>query len=446
LFGTSTLFSATPRGGGRKYFSSFPPERGEEPFYSFRAPPERGEKKEKEKREKNPRLIREEEIFGMDSLESLFVQHLLLECRKEATYIFSGISAGLNQVCFGNNFRQKADCILVLKDEADPAVTVIETWNFHGQRFHNQGFHMPWCRLGRPYNSAWRCDSTIKDDVMKTEYAEALTKASKAAGLNLVVTYNSAFECDVFHSGPVFCQHDGNYYETIRELLEKRHPVDSCLGPGEKRQWTQDELVAEILARPPNSEGTNDFSGFLVLCGGHESKMNDGILPESFGFLHQRTKIPWQKLGPMTEQFILARCGGDEKAAKKYLAEQSEKEQTLTMRTLNEEGEVYGLEYFKWLVEFRGFTGFEIKHFLMFRQKKYLTPFVEGFLQRRHELRGLPGFELERCILKLSLNGECKKIWLLTVVKSLVSFRSLWIQFYRRSGLSDNKDLEGQRH
>ena len=80
----------------------------------------------------------------MDSGESLCCQFLALEVFPEATHVFSAFHAGLGQVTFGPDRRQKADCLISL--ETTEGVRSLRYFNYHGLYFHRNGLHMPNCR------------------------------------------------------------------------------------------------------------------------------------------------------------------------------------------------------------------------------------------------------------------------------------------------------------
>jgi hypothetical protein len=84
-------------------------------------------------------------------------------------------------------------------------------------------------------------------------------------------------------------------YKSARDLLHSVHTAEACLGLRTKL-FTQKLLVERILASLSASEGGN-FSGFLLLTGGRKSAKGDGVVPGSFGFLHQRCPLKSADLG-----------------------------------------------------------------------------------------------------------------------------------------------------
>ena len=191
----------------------------------------------KKDREKNPNM--------MNNMESLFIQYLNLHVFPDALYVCSAFTAGLGQVTFGCEARQKADCLIVGSEERRAGGVVVETrrvlryFNFHGMIFHGTGLHRPDCpkkpnqnedkerardgeqglsdsvkracmrQRGRAQAASseiagspppwlaeevkWRDDQ----DELKVDYAAALTAVDPS---RLAVRFDVAHECDFFHT------------------------------------------------------------------------------------------------------------------------------------------------------------------------------------------------------------------------------------------------------
>ena len=60
---------------------------------------------------------------------------------------------------------------------------------------------------------------------------------------------------------------------------------------------------------------------------------------------------------------------------------------TLCKRSFHDGGEGLSLSYLSFLVQKRELTDYKVVHFLFYRKKTYLTPFLERMLQRRHEYK-----------------------------------------------------------
>jgi hypothetical protein len=156
------------------------------------------------------------------------------------------------------------------------------------------------------------------------------------------------------------------------------------------------------MESPSPSEG-GTFSGFLLLTGGQESKKD--ILEGSFGFLHQRSTLQPEDLGHFTRMQALIRARGNVEQAEKFLKRMAEEPGTLSRTFFHERGETISTEFFKFLVQHRGLTGYRIRHFIFYRSALHLSPYITDKLQLRYDLRKVPNQQLLRELLKLLLNG-----------------------------------------
>ena len=245
-------------------------------------------------------------------------------------------------------------------------------------------------------------------DGIKRCYAEALTAVDPN---NLCFSYDVVHECDLFHGGsvpdPKRWGGEGNkaiggYPGSLRSFLRRFYKEDSVLGLGTTR-LSQEQLVKKIVENPPNSDGENDFGGFVVLTGGKETRTGD-ILEGQFGFCHQRTTLSPAQLGPFTRWQATELYGSDAAAAKK-LKTLCGQPGTLSRTSFHAGGETLSLEYFRWLIRERGLEGYKIRHFIFYRHKKYLSKYLRWLLQRRYDLRKEKNSDLMRNLLKLLCNG-----------------------------------------
>jgi hypothetical protein len=271
--------------------------------------------------------------------------------------------------------------------------------------YHNRGLHLPSCeKFGSgtstrdPEISPWEEET---DDAQKKRYAQALTTAAESLfpPSKLKVRYSSVYECEFMHRKKVLCRL-GREYKTPRKLLLEKHPRDCVLGTGARKSFTQEKLVALIMGL----KDEEDFGGFLLVRGGEETRADDGLLPGSMGFCHQRCSSASEELGPFTKFQASEKFNGSAAQARKFLADQADREQTLTKTSFHGGGELLGLKYFRFLIRERGLENFAIDHFLFYREKSFLSPFFGGFLQKRHELRSKENSVLERNTLKLVNN------------------------------------------
>jgi hypothetical protein len=371
----------------------------------------------------------------MDSGEAQMCQYFSLEVFPDAEYACSNFHAGPSQLTFGSNYRHKSDLMLsMVERDRDSGMSRrrLSYFNYHGQRWHDLGQHRPDCQrrdvVGggqgeqqEPQQLLGRVARDDEDD-LKRDYAEALTAVDPR---NLLVTYNVVYECDLMHGKTApdprrwnkRLDHEAKHHKqfpSIRALLEARHPLDSVLGFRTK-EYSQEGLMAKIMAGGYNSEGQNSFGGFCTITGGKESRTGDGVIPGSWGFCHQRTTLDLDQLGEFTRmqaemmvEEAAAKGGQSEKEmAKKMLAKQLATEQTVLRRSFHEKGETISLDYLRFLVKERGLTGFKITHFIAYRCKPFMSGFMEDKLQRRYDLRDSvdPKDVLQRGLLKLTGNS-----------------------------------------
>jgi hypothetical protein len=256
-------------------------------------------------------------------------------------------------------------------------------------------------------------------DLLKEEYARAMTRVDPD---KICVTYAVVHECTLLHGAtpPDPSQwnkltrgsnrgkeHDSwDQYKTVREYLGAEFPEQSLLGT-RLQSFTQGEIVAKIMSSGLNAIPGQEFGGFAVVTGGKEGDdCQDGVVPGSFGFCHQRTGLDEDQVGQFTKMQAKMQCGDAETAAKviKKLAAQ---QGTLSRTSFSEEGgEVLTLDYLRFLIRFRKFSGFRLRHLIVAKHKHWLSGFIDSMLQRRHELKNVPNSELLSTLLKLVLNGK----------------------------------------
>ena len=394
----------------------------------------------------------------MDNLESLFVQYLNLHVFPNALYVCSAWTAGLGQITFGSDARRKADCLVAAEEERISRGRVIETrrvlryFNFHGTKFHGSGFHLPGCpqsssreKLNTPVADKVPCfdqekkkesvnpglwleeEVKIRDDQdeLKHLYAEALTRVNPSS---LAVRYDVAHECDFFHGKPLpdsarlraVSVEDsqlgwrtrekgfdsaglGEKYSSVKELLKKKYPTDSVLGV-EKKEYTQDSLVEHILQSGYNSIPGNGFGGFVTITGGKETRTDDGTILRQFGMCHQRCSRRAEEVGAFS-RFQASRQQGSIEKGERWIDRLITAKSTMSRNSFHEKGETISLDYFHFLLNERGLTGYKIRHFISYQHRHFLTPFIQDMLQKRHDTRSKPGGELMSQVLKLVLNG-----------------------------------------
>ena len=189
--------------------------------------------------------------------------------------------------------------------------------------------------------------------------------------------------------------------KSIRSLLERFCREESVFEPGRK-SYTQAELVSAIM----NPDESNlDMGGFVVVRGGTEDDSGkDGVLPGIMGCCHQRRRLDDDShLGDFTKFQMSNLMNWADRSRRQLNLVTGER--TFTATGFHGEGETISVGYLRFLIKERGFSGFEISHLLFFREKKFLTPFIEEILQKRYDLRLVENSLLRRTIYKLFLNG-----------------------------------------
>lgn len=353
---------------------------------------------------------------SMDAQESLFCQMMVLEVfEKECFRVFSDWHAGPGQMAFGSDRRQRADLTLINKRKK---ITEIKHYNYHGMIYHNTGNHIPSCP---EFEGGSYAPDTM--DYIKTELAKFMCGVDKL----IQFTYEAVNECDFFHKGmPDPSKLNKHYegrlsseskskYKGVRDFLKREKKTDSVLGLG-TNSFSQRDLVRRIVNSKPNSEG-NEFGGFVYISGGRETAGNfkpSNLDSSAFSFCHQRTVVKEKELGGFTkmqsEMLHERGLAGHEK----YI----ESCQTVLKKTFPREGELIGLDYFRFLVTERGLKDYKILHFLFYRHKMYMTPFLNGLLQQRHNIKKAGGGKIPQEFL---LKSNCLKL----IPNSIYGYASL---------------------
>jgi hypothetical protein len=337
----------------------------------------------------------------MDREECLWSQWLSLEAHDTADYILTAFHAGRGQAVFGGSTHLKVDAI-VSKDEDGVRKIVIA--NFDSVLYHG-GFHDRDCRFFDETQKVVYGDGFLEGggggggNESQKDYAQSLTRAAEEADLHVVFEYETHSECVYFH-GKSLTARSGKSYPSLRKLLLAEHPDEVVVGSGSTSGMSQESLLKKIRCLGPES----DYFGFAVVLGGRETR-EENFPPELFGFCHQRRPVNAAEIGEYTEQRVLKKCGGDEEEASLFLEQKAQIPQTMTARSFHGRGETLSLSYLKFLIEQRDFKDFVVAHFVMYRRKRFLLPFLEKNLQGRHELQKVEGSLLERNTKKLILNS-----------------------------------------
>ena len=132
-----------------------------------------------------------------------------------------------------------------------------------------------------------------------------------------------------------------------------------------------------------------------------EGRTDDGVLPRSFGFCHQRSRVLPHEVGSFTRLQAKKYSRGNARLATEELEKLGVNERTHVRTSFSpDKVEVLSLDYFRFLCLERGLCQFRVKHFVWYRMKHYLDPFVAGMLQRRYDLPKVPESQLMSTLLK----------------------------------------------
>jgi hypothetical protein len=265
------------------------------------------------------------------------------------------------------------------------------------------------------------------EDVFKRDYAACLTAVSPHT---LRIAYDVVHECDLLHRAtppdPEVIRGKKKQrkkkkeeeeeeekkkpsFRSVRELLQKKHPVDSVLGLGHLKGFAdQDELVQFLLDQGFSSDATakrqhHGLGGFITISGGRETRKGDGVLPGQFGFCHQRCKVSKDQLGSFTKMQAEMMFGKERAEAE--LNKMLETPGTLSKMSFHSGGETLNIDYFLFLVTERDLKDYLVTHVILYFITFYLTDMLKRFLQSRHELRKQKDQELLSLLFKLSGNG-----------------------------------------
>jgi len=449
---------------------------------------------------KHPKADFTDQRGGSHSDESTFCQYAALIAYPNSSYVFSDFHAGPGQVTFGSNFRRKIDCTIVhlpgqpaTRDWSE--ILFLQYHEFWAHRGAAGLGHLDDCprrRMKSPRRPAAKesdgaeAAAELKDcDELRSAYAEALTAVAPD---RLRLRYKAVHECSFKHRSVPSMESledaaalrerswtpavkvkihvptwqarerfqaygrsanvgygDGSYWwQTAREkrsnnpargYLAALFPKDSVLGPpddlmyagfGLRPPLSQTELIDIIMGEGYCDLDDNPLGGFVVIRGGRETAEGGG----NFGYCHQRTRP--SAVGAFT-RFQCERGGRDLKAAlsKEYTFAKTSFDDGAGRET------TLSLDYFRFLMEERGLKDFEIKHFVCYENRKYLSDFIGQLLQMRHDIkRGAPNpFSSETA--GGGLGDSCAKLF----INGFYGFTGVEASSYTKTRLLTDKRL-----
>ena len=289
---------------------------------------------------------------------------------------------------------------------------------------------------------------------LRRRYCQALSLVDD----RLRFSYRVFTECEVFHSGHLLRRgprHPDRRYSSVRSFLAAEYPDDSVLGfPA--AGMTQEALVKRILRAPYVHEATaataatasNDFSGFVVLLSGRESRfdqhqeysadtaflmqrttpeLDKNFAPFSLGLLHRlaqkghvadaaerealRNRVSWRP-PPMTAEGFENAGPADRRTMRRLARITSSEPLTGTRQSFHGDGVVMTTDQFRFYCLERGLRDIDIAHFIGYRFKHFLDGWVTELLEQRHEAKKDPKSQLLVNQIKMQINsfyGRCAK-------------------------------------
>ena len=352
----------------------------------------------------------------LESMEALFSQLMSYDTYSQSTHVFSGYHAGPGRQVFGRDRRCYVDVTLVIPAESSSGRPELLFGQFHGSYFHQWTRHEPDCPRAEDADDGWedhpqdpdaredvRTLQTRRNDDFCARYAEAMSAVGK-----LLVSYRTWSECQLFHRDSVVSRVDGKRYKNVRTLLKKVHHAQAVLGIWPRKLTLESILKKLLMSDEEKKARRSDFSGFVVLHNGSE-QAKDNAAFQSVGFCLQRVNPKVEELGSFThhqQAMELEHHGGSRQGFVTLEDRCKSSKQTMTKSGFHSEGETLSASYLRFLVRDRKLEGYTISHFVFVRERDFLTPFIDGLLQKRHEIKRSGGGSLESDSVKLLLNSN----------------------------------------
>jgi hypothetical protein len=398
--------------------------------------PPKGEESEGGRRQRrlaSGKLRREKRALNStETEESFVVQYLVLgghrayvtkgKERGAPWLAASGIHAGAGRQVFGWSEQQRCDLVLFFKADTDLEPSRIYYHNHHGDPWHYTG-HFPGCP-GSGINAAFggrvteKNHSRLADDFRKG-LAQALSEVRPQSALFFYTVTNS---CQMVHGmrvpglretlgserGSRFAPEPPLYRSAKEALLAVTDPklADAIWLPAGREFWEPEDLIRAIAS--------GKATGFVTIRGGRESPATiaDDPAGHRFGFCVQKYAPRWDEVSSFTKDQIAGYFGwhepgpvenqGRDRRVREFLEKQTSR--TLCASSFLVE-ETVSTTYLAWLMAARGYSGFEVTHFLQYSFRHWGADFLEPVLQRRHDCKRAGDLVAAEC-LKLIGNGS----------------------------------------
>ena len=332
--------------------------------------------------------------------ESLVVQYLTLGGHRHWTapenrtgcmiprMACSGVHAGPGQLSFGHDRRHRAD--LTLFFEAQPAKKIparVFVHNYHEHRVHYKGHTVECPKVADPF---YIDDETSQADHFKKGLAQIW---SQVRPQNVVFEYTTSYACDFFHGKQIL--------GALNNSITNFSLIDLLKSEFNSEPGKEDECKVFLPPPRPDRVGENLLSvaqlkldiesgketGFVTIKGGTEAPFKDAS--DVFGFCVQSYACSKQDdISKFTQEQIARDQNWPQDSEKRsqfvrdYMSRQPPR--TLNSTTFHAE-ETVSTSYLQWLIRERGFSNYEISHFLRYKFVCYWNSYLLPLLQKRHE-------------------------------------------------------------
>jgi len=328
----------------------------------------------------------------LESDESVAIQYLQTVTYKDALRCHSQFGAGPGQAVFGRSGRKRVDGLFLQAPGVWRIVQVHEAGHL------SQRGHETWCRFFRGVGHVYNSDTRISDEE-NLGYARHLSSALP----EISIEYETISECVFKHGNPLKCGRGTD----ARMVLKKWHKDDCVFKP----DWLvgRDLIPAKELVErleSPQSEQETAASFVVIRAGARETA--DDIVSKITGFCLQRSTPTPDELGEAALDVVRASLeeAGASGCPRAYLQSRCENGPFTMLRKSFHRDICLSVSNLRWLQKYRGLENVEIVHYIHYECRDYLTEFIVGLLQDRHDLiRAGKKASLDATILKIEANA-----------------------------------------
>ena len=325
--------------------------------------------------------------------------------------VASAAHAGAGQQPFGWSSRQRADLMMAFVESSR---VTLHFHNHHEAGVHySGGSHQVGCPRRTDLDETCHLPKVLSErmDSFRRGLADCFTRASDGRARFF---YSVTTTCDLSHGTDRQPRVPSTLPQVAAALKKKKstrgwHPtaLEACLleRSDEFLYWDRtrqrevvtldDRFHADLLA--------GRLTGFVTLKGGRETVAAADNAAGKFGFCVQRYAPTADQLSDATLEQVKRVEGLTARADVEAFANEQQP-RTLTSGTFHT-WETISTSYLRWLMKTRGFTGFRVRHLLLYKFSDYPRHFLEPLLQRRHDAKRAGNNVAAEC-LKLLGNGS----------------------------------------